>query len=100
MPGTVLDTGDTAVIKTDRNLDFHITCILKAGKQGRGQKITLKGNYREFLLWLIRLRTQLISMRMWVRSQASFSELRILHCHELWCRSQTQLGSCIALAVA
>ena len=25
--------------------------------------------------------------------------LRIWHCYELWCRSQMQLGSCIALAV-
>ena len=25
--------------------------------------------------------------------------LRIWHCHELWCRLQTQLGSCIAAAL-
>ena len=37
---------------------------------------------------------------MWVRSLASFSGLRIWHCHELlWCRSQTRLGSGIAVAV-
>ena len=30
-------------------------------------------------------------MRMWVLSLISLSELRIQHCHELWCRSQTQL---------
>ena len=28
------------------------------------------------------------------------SELRILHCHELWCRLQTWLGSHIVVAVA
>ena len=28
------------------------------------------------------------------------SGLRIQHCHELWCRSQTWLRSCIAVAVA
>ena len=26
--------------------------------------------------------------------------VKIRHCQELWCRSQTQLGSCIAVAVA
>ena len=46
-----------------------------------------------FLLWLSRLRTRLVSMRMWVQSLASLSGLRI-HCrHELWCKSRTWLGS-------
>ena len=35
-----------------------------------------------------------------VRSPASLSGLRIRCCHELWCRLQTRLGSCIAVAVA
>ena len=43
---------------------------------------------------------QLVSMRMWVRSLASLSGSGVLRCGELWCRSQTQLGSCIAEAVA
>ena len=38
-------------------------------------------------------------MRMLVRSLASLSGLRIRHCHELWCRSQTQLRSGIEVAV-
>ena len=37
---------------------------------------------------------------MWVRSLALLSGLRIRHCYELWFGSQTQLGSCIAVAVA
>ena len=41
----------------------------------------------------------LASMRTWVRSLASISGLRIPHCHELWCRSQTRLGSRVAVAV-
>ena len=45
-------------------------------------------------------RIQLVTMRFWVRSLATLSELRIQHCRELWCRSQTWLGSCIAMAVA
>ena len=39
-------------------------------------------------------------MRMRVLSLASLSGLRIYCCCELWCRSQTQLGSHIAVAVA
>uniref|UniRef100_A0A8D0PFN0 Leucine rich repeats and calponin homology domain containing 1 n=1 Tax=Sus scrofa TaxID=9823 RepID=A0A8D0PFN0_PIG len=38
-------------------------------------------------------------MRIRVRSLASLSGLRIPHCLELWCRLQTQLGSCVAMAV-
>ena len=30
-------------------------------------------------------------MRTWVGSLVSLSELRIRHCHELWCRSQLWL---------
>ena len=41
-----------------------------------------------------------VSMRMWVRTLALLSGLRIWHCHELWCRSQTWLGSHVAVVVA
>ena len=46
-----------------------------------------------------RKQTQLVSMRMWVWSLVLLSGLRIWHCRELWCRSQTRLGSCVAVAV-
>ena len=39
-------------------------------------------------------------MSMQVRSLASLNELMILHCCELWCRSQTWLGFCFAVTVA
>ena len=39
-------------------------------------------------------------MRTRVPSLALLSGLRIQHCCELWCRSQTRLRSCIAVAVA
>ena len=39
-------------------------------------------------------------MRLQVQPLASLSGLRIRRCHELWCRSQTQLGYGIAVAVA
>ena len=42
---------------------------------------------------------QLVSMRMRVRSLALLSGLGIWHCHEVWCRSQMQLRSCVAVAV-
>ena len=38
-------------------------------------------------------------MRTRVRSLASLHGLRIWRCHELWCRSQTGLRSCMAVAV-
>ena len=43
---------------------------------------------------------QLVTMRMKVQSLALLSGLRIQHCCELWCRSQTWLGSYIVVAVA
>ena len=42
---------------------------------------------------------QLGTMRLWVRSLASLSGLRIRRGGELWCRSRKRLGSCIAVAV-
>ena len=39
-------------------------------------------------------------MRMWVRSLASLSGLRIQHSCELWCRSQMLLRSWVAVALA
>ena len=39
-------------------------------------------------------------MRLRVQALASLSELRIWCCHELQCRSQIQLGSGIAVALA
>ena len=43
---------------------------------------------------------QLGIMRLWVQSLTSISGLRIQCCCELWCTSQTWLGSCTAVAVA
>ena len=42
---------------------------------------------------------QLGTMRLWVRSLALLSGLKIRHCRELWCRSQTLLGSGTAVAL-
>ena len=44
-------------------------------------------------------RIWLVSMRVQVWSLGSLSGLRIWHCHKLWCRSQTRLGSGITVAV-
>ena len=54
----------------------------------------------EFLLWLIKLRARLVSMRIWVLSLASLSGLRIRCCRKLRQRSQMWLRSHIAVAVA
>ena len=68
--------------------------------QGQVPSTHKKGFNKEFPLGLSRLRTQLVSMRKRVQSLGSLGELRIQHCHELWCRSQMQLVSRVALAVA
>ena len=41
-----------------------------------------------------------VTAEVWVRSLASLSGLRIWCCHELWCMSQMQLGSRVAVALA
>ena len=43
--------------------------------------------------------TQLVSMRMQVRSLALLSGLKIQCCHELWCRLQTWILHCCGCAV-
>ena len=45
-------------------------------------------------------RIRLGTTRLQVPSLALLNGLRIRHCLELWCRSQTRLGSCVAVAVA
>ena len=47
-----------------------------------------------------RKQIRLGTMRLQVRSLASLSGLRIQRCHELWCKSQMQLRSVVAVAVA
>ena len=54
----------------------------------------------EITLVAQRKQIQLGTMRFRVQSLAWLSGLRIQCCHELWCRSQTGLGSGIAVAVA
>ena len=51
-------------------------------------------------MWLSGLRTQHNIHEDVVLSLASLSRLRIRHCHKLQCRSQMQLGSGVAVAVA
>ena len=51
-------------------------------------------------MWLSGLRSGLVSVKMQVRFLASLSGLSIECCCELWCRSQTQLRSGVAVAVA
>ena len=54
----------------------------------------------EFLLWLSSYESDWYPMRMRVWTLALLSGLSIWGCHELWCRSQTRLRSCNAVAVA
>ena len=78
-----------------------------AGSQTRGQmdlshicnNFFKKVKGWEFPVWLSRLRTWLVSMRMWVLSTASLSGLRIQNCRELQHRSGMRFGSHVAVAV-
>ena len=45
-------------------------------------------------------RIQLGTMNLQVQSLALLSGLSIQHCHELWCRAYTRLGTHIAVAMA
>ena len=45
-------------------------------------------------------RIRLGTVKLWVRSLASLSGLKIQRCHELWCRLLVWLRSGIAVAVA
>ena len=69
----------------------NVMCILP--------QLVLKTGIPEFPLWLSGFRPRLVSMRTRLWSLASLSGLNIRHCHELWCRSQMQLGSTVAVAV-
>ena len=42
---------------------------------------------------------RLETMKLQVQSPTLLNGLRIWRCCEVWCRSQTRLGSCVALAV-
>ena len=53
----------------------------------------------EFPLWLSGLRTDMVSVRMWVQALATLSGLRIWCCHKLWHWSQMWLRSRAAVAV-
>ena len=53
----------------------------------------------EFPSWRSGEQTQLGAMRLWVQSLALHSGLRNRCCCELWCGSQTQLGSGVAVVL-
>ena len=60
--------------------------------------LTLK-NIQEFLLWLSELKNLTSIHENAGSTLAPLSGLRVQSCCELWCRSQTWLGTCIAVAV-
>ena len=64
------------------------------------ETILQKNLIKEFQEFPLGWRTQLVSMRTQVWYLALLSGLRIQYCHEPQCRSQTRLGSCVAVAMA
>ena len=91
-----------------RHLLMHWSCSMLEWKllevwridQRNLINVQAKMTLREFLLWLSRFWTWLVSMKTRVRSLAPLSGLRNWYCCELWCRLQMQLGSWVAVAVA
>ena len=81
---------------------FLPLCILPLIQQAgiKPNRVEKNPGPQEFPLWLSGKGTRLVSMRIQVQSLASLSELRIRHCHDLWCRLQIQLRSGVAVAVA
>ena len=70
------------------------------GKKGNFKHLIVYLCPLEFPLWLSELRTRPESIRMWIQFLALLSGLKIWRYHELWCRSQTWLGSREVMAVA
>ena len=67
---------------------------------GVASKRVFKKFISEFPLWLSRNQSnRSVTMRTHVCCLALLSGLRIRGCCELWCRSQTWLGSGVAVAV-
>ena len=76
--------------------------IIRSERSALELRFSKVEKFQEFPLWLSGSQTQLVSMRMRVRSLASLSGLRIQLCNEPWCRSQMWLrsGAAVAMAVA
>ena len=79
-------------------------CILRNGENGRFYMMCILPQLKIIFSrvpimaqgkWIL-----LVSMRMRVQFLALISRSGSQSCHELWCRSQTQLGSGIVMAVA
>ena len=45
------------------------------------------------------MKTGVLFVAQWLTNLALLSGLSICCCHELWCRSQMWLGSCVTVAV-
>ena len=85
-------------IQTKKKVFFNMCCLCLSCEVLRpsvSSKISLQG-VPAVAQWK---RIRRVATRTWVPSLASFSGLRTQCCCELWCRSQTRLGSCIAVAV-
>ena len=74
------------------------------GLRKAGQRKTMinktEATQRKPVAGAVETNSPLGTRRLWVRSLASLSGLRICRCRELWYRSQMWLRSCVAVAVA
>ena len=91
---------DTGCHEEGVSLSLHIPFLSEHQKVHRNYQLKVEKERQGVPIVSQRKIIQLGTTRLQVQSLASFSGLRIWHCHELWCRSQMWLGSCIAVAVA
>ena len=91
-----LDKGYTNIIHT-----VYVAFLFWYYFNMKSYKILIQSRLPEFPLWLRRLRTWLISMRMWVWSLASLSGLKICHCCKLqWCcRCSSNSTPCLGTSI-
>ena len=85
------------------HLVINLDCTWEGGgikmeRRGRGRQVKT-GQGEGVPVSAQQKRIRLVTMRLQVQSLASLSELGIRHCGELWCRSQMQLGSQVAVSV-
>ena len=71
---------------------LHVSLILKGLVDNKTfLRVPVLAQRKQIRLGIKRLRVQSLTL---------LSRLKIQHCHELWCRSQTQLRSGVTMAVA
>jgi len=95
-----LEVWDAAALTGKNSEPLFPIILVKVHHEGNSKvSLEIKRNSRSSFI-AQRKRIRLGTMRLQVPSLASLSGLRIRLCCDLWCRSQSRLGSRVAVAVA